>query len=133
MDNPSYLIFVILESNDSHHTACVELHCQILTKWSKLRSIILEVKPWSLLENKCCITLYLKEESKESVYDVKSGQVISPVKFKVRIFVNKKRFNKERKKFRVSRYQWMSPYCLGNQDATKLTDFFRIFTFYSLQ
>ena len=63
--------------------SCVELQCQILNKWKKLRSILLEVKPRSLFENKCCVSLYLKDEAGKSVFNVEPGKVISPTKLKV--------------------------------------------------
>ena len=61
----------------------MELQCLIHNKWRKLRSILLEVKPWALFENKSCVTLHLSDEAGKSIFEVKPGQVISPAKLKV--------------------------------------------------
>ena len=61
----------------------LELQCQIRSKWKKLRSIVLEVKPWSLVENKSSVPLHLKDDAMKTIFDLEPGHVFSPAKLQV--------------------------------------------------
>ena len=78
-----------VSDSDEEDLSSVELQCRIRSKWQKLRSILVEVKPWGLFENKCCVKIYLKDEAKNGIFRIKPCQVTSPTKPEVHMIWNR--------------------------------------------